>query len=59
MSLDTESFEMALKNALRQAPAIIMIGGVRNRETMENTLAFAETGHSIDIVRCGWICHLT
>ncbi|MGY0646201.1 MAG: PilT/PilU family type 4a pilus ATPase, partial [Paraglaciecola chathamensis] len=45
VGLDTESFDMALKNALRQAPDVIMIGEVRSRETMEHALAFAETGH--------------
>ena len=45
VGLDTESFEMGLKNALRQAPDVIMIGEVRNRETMEHAIAFAETGH--------------
>lgn len=45
VGLDTESFEVALKNTLRQAPDVIMIGEVRTRETMEYALAFAETGH--------------
>src|SRR5690554_235694 len=45
VGIDTESFEVALKNTLRQAPDVIMIGEVRNRETMEYALAFAETGH--------------
>lgn len=45
VGIDTESFETALKNTLRQAPDVIMIGEVRNRETMEYALAFAETGH--------------
>lgn len=45
VGLDTESFEIALKNTLRQAPDVIMIGEVRTRETMEYALAFAETGH--------------
>lgn len=45
VGLDTESFEMALKNTLRQAPDVIMIGEVRSRETMEQAIAFAETGH--------------
>jgi twitching motility protein PilU len=45
VGLDTESFEVGLKNALRQAPDVIMIGEVRNRETMEHAIAFAETGH--------------
>ncbi|SEQ41123.1 MULTISPECIES: PilT/PilU family type 4a pilus ATPase [Pseudomonas] len=45
VGLDTESFEVALKNTLRQAPDVIMIGEVRTRETMEYAVAFAETGH--------------
>ena len=42
---DTESWEIALKNTLRQAPDVILIGEVRDRETMEHAIAFAETGH--------------
>ena len=42
---DTESFEIALKNTLRQAPDVIMIGEVRTRETMDHAVVFAETGH--------------
>ncbi|MFT5116692.1 MAG: twitching motility protein PilU [Kiritimatiellia bacterium] len=45
VGLDTESFEVALKNTLRQAPDVIMIGEVRTRETMDHAIAFAETGH--------------
>ena len=45
VGLDTESFEVALKNTLRQAPDVILIGEVRTRETMENAITFAETGH--------------
>ena len=45
VGIDTESFETALKNTLRQAPDVILIGEVRTRETMENAIAFAETGH--------------
>ena len=45
VGVDTETFEVALKNTLRQAPDVIMIGEVRSRETMEHALAFAETGH--------------
>jgi len=45
VGVDTESFEVALKNTLRQAPDVIMIGEVRSRETMEHAVAFAETGH--------------
>ena len=43
--MDTRSFQNALVNTLRQAPDVILIGEVRNRETMEHALAFAETGH--------------
>lgn len=45
VGVDTDSFEVALKNTLRQAPDVIMIGEVRSRETMEYAVAFAETGH--------------
>ena len=45
VGVDTESFEVALKNTLRQAPDVIMIGEVRSRETMDHAVAFAETGH--------------
>ena len=45
VGIDTESFEVALKNTLRQAPDVIMIGEVRTRETMDYAVAFAETGH--------------
>ncbi|MCV6624166.1 MAG: PilT/PilU family type 4a pilus ATPase [Cellvibrionaceae bacterium] len=45
VGIDTDSFEVALKNTLRQAPDVIMIGEVRTRETMEHAIAFAETGH--------------
>ncbi len=45
VGLDTESFEVALKNTLRQAPDVILIGEIRSRETMEHAMAFAETGH--------------
>ena len=45
VGLDTESFDVALKNTLRQAPDVILIGEVRTRETMEHAIAFAETGH--------------
>ncbi len=45
VGIDTENFEVALKNTLRQAPDVIMIGEVRSRETMEYAVAFAETGH--------------
>ncbi len=45
VGVDTESFEIALKNTLRQAPDVIMIGEVRSQETMQHALSFAETGH--------------
>lgn len=45
IGVDTRSFSNALKNTLRQAPDVILIGEVRERETMEHCLAFAETGH--------------
>jgi twitching motility protein PilU len=45
VGVDTESWEAALKNTLRQAPDVILIGEVRDRETMEHAIAFAETGH--------------
>ncbi|HMS79071.1 MAG TPA: PilT/PilU family type 4a pilus ATPase [Burkholderiaceae bacterium] len=45
VGVDTDSWEVALKNTLRQAPDVIMIGEIRERETMEHAIAFAETGH--------------
>ena len=45
VGVDTDSWEIALKNTLRQAPDVIMIGEIRDRETMEHAVAFAETGH--------------
>jgi twitching motility protein PilU len=45
IGVDTDSWEIALKNTLRQAPDVIMIGEIRDRETMEHCIAFAETGH--------------
>jgi twitching motility protein PilU len=45
VGVDTETFEIALKNTLRQAPDVILIGEIRDRETMEHAVAFAETGH--------------
>jgi len=45
VGVDTDSWEAALKNTLRQAPDVILIGEVRERETMEHAIAFAETGH--------------
>ena len=47
VGLDTESFDIALKNTLRQAPDVIMIGEIRTRETMGYAIAFAETGHLV------------
>ena len=45
VGVDTDSWEAALKNTLRQAPDVILIGEIRDRETMEHAIAFAETGH--------------
>ncbi len=45
VGLDTDSWEAALKNTLRQAPDVILMGEIRDRETMEHAIAFAETGH--------------
>ncbi len=45
VGVDTEGWGIALKNTLRQAPDVIMIGEIRDRETMEHAIAFAETGH--------------
>src|SRR5699024_11210661 len=45
VSIDTESYEAALKNTLRQAPDVVYIGEIRSAQTMEYALAFAETGH--------------
>ena len=45
VGVDTPSFDVALKNTLRQAPDVIMIGEIRTRETMDYAVAFAETGH--------------
>ncbi|MGZ8223681.1 MAG: PilT/PilU family type 4a pilus ATPase [Methylobacter sp.] len=45
VGLDTESYEVALKNTLRQAPDVILIGEIRTRETMQNAITFSETGH--------------
>jgi twitching motility protein PilU len=45
VGVDTESWGVALKNTLRQAPDVILIGEVRDRETMEYAVQFAETGH--------------
>ncbi|MCP4714202.1 MAG: PilT/PilU family type 4a pilus ATPase, partial [Deltaproteobacteria bacterium] len=45
LGIDTLSYSEALKNTLRQAPDVILIGEIRDRETMESAVAFAETGH--------------
>ena len=45
VGLDTDNWEIALKNTLRQAPDVILMGEVRDRETMEHAIVFAETGH--------------
>jgi twitching motility protein PilU len=45
VGVDTESWHTALKNTLRQAPDVILIGEVRDMEVMEHAVAFAETGH--------------
>jgi twitching motility protein PilU len=45
VGLDTDSWDVALKNTLRQAPDVILMGEIRDRETMEHAVAFAETGH--------------
>ncbi|MCU7803177.1 MAG: PilT/PilU family type 4a pilus ATPase [Candidatus Thiodiazotropha sp. (ex Lucinoma borealis)] len=45
VGIDTESYGIALKNTLRQAPDVILIGEIRTRQTMEHAITFAETGH--------------
>ncbi|MFO0444293.1 MAG: ATPase, T2SS/T4P/T4SS family, partial [Betaproteobacteria bacterium] len=45
LGIDTESWEAALKNTLRQAPDVILMGEIRDRESMEHAVSFAETGH--------------
>lgn len=45
IGVDTDNWEIALKNTLRQAPDVILIGEIRDRETMEHAISFAETGH--------------
>jgi twitching motility protein PilU len=45
VGIDTQTYENALKNTLRQAPDVILIGEIRSEETMEHAIAFAETGH--------------
>ncbi len=45
IGFDTKSYEVALKNAMREAPDVILIGEIRDRATMEHAIAYAETGH--------------
>ena len=45
VGIDTESYEIALQNTLRQAPDVILVGEIRSRETMQHAITFAETGH--------------
>ncbi|HEU6455667.1 MAG TPA: PilT/PilU family type 4a pilus ATPase, partial [Roseateles sp.] len=45
LGIDTDSWDAALKNSLRQAPDVILMGELRDRETMDHAIAFAETGH--------------
>ena len=45
MGLDTQSFDEALRHAMREAPDVIMIGEIRDRDTMQHAMAYAETGH--------------
>jgi twitching motility protein PilU len=47
VGVDTQSFEVALKNTLRQAPDVILIGEIRSRQTMEYAMVFSETGHLV------------
>ena len=47
VGVDCESWQVALKNTLRQAPDVILIGEVRDREAMDHAIAFAETGHLV------------
>ncbi len=47
VGIDTESYSAAMKSALRQAPDVILVGEIRDREVMEQALAFAETGHMV------------
>ena len=51
VGIDTHSWHHALKNTLRQAPDVILIGEIRDAETMEHAIAFAETGH-LCLARC-------
>ncbi|MFP4146799.1 MAG: PilT/PilU family type 4a pilus ATPase [Halorhodospira sp.] len=47
VGVDTDSFDTALRNALRQAPDVLLIGEIRSREVMDHAVAFAETGHLV------------
>ena len=47
VGVDTESFDVALKNTLRQAPDVILIGEIRSKQTMEQAIVFSETGHLV------------
>lgn len=47
VGMDTNSFQLALKNAFRQAPDVVLLGEIRDKETMESVLQFAETGHLV------------
>ncbi|MDX1592929.1 MAG: PilT/PilU family type 4a pilus ATPase [Gammaproteobacteria bacterium] len=47
VGVDTESYDVALKNTLRQAPDVILIGEIRHQETMDYAIAFSETGHLV------------
>jgi len=47
VGVDTESYDIALKNTLRQAPDVILIGEIRHQETMDYAIAFSETGHLV------------
>jgi twitching motility protein PilU len=47
VDLDTESYSVAMMNVLRQAPDVILVGEIRDRQTMENVMQYAETGHLV------------
>jgi len=47
VGIDTHSYEQALKNAMREAPDVIMIGEIRDRDTMEQAIRYSETGHLV------------
>ena len=57
VGIDTESFEVALRNTLRQAPDVILIGEVRTRETMEHAITFSETGHLVLRITSYNVCY--